>query len=117
MALAIIYLILPALIYLLVVALPSGRPARIGMTLAGLVIGALWLSHYFSVGPLFTGDRNSDAYARAAVWFYTLAWVAAALTQTVGRAIVGPGASLSYFILALVVLILTTIPMLYLLGL
>ena len=116
MAYGIIFAVLPLVIYLVVVVLPAGRPAWIGIIVSGLLIGLIWIGYPFDAGPLWTGDRHADAYTIAAAMLYTVAWGAAAVTQIPGRWLVRRLPQLSYLTVALLVLVAVFVPLLFLLG-
>lgn len=89
MMLGFIYIGLPLIVFFGLVALPKGRPALRGVLITGALIGFIWLSYIFSIGPFFTGNARADAFMVAAAAILTGAWLVAAILQAV-RGAFGP---------------------------
>ncbi|MFA5539794.1 MAG: hypothetical protein WCZ72_06325 [Gemmobacter sp.] len=83
-----LFLVLPLAIYLVIVVMPEGRPARWALLLTGVPLVALWFDDLFDAGRFFTGDPQADAFAWLALGLGAGAWVLGALVQIGGRALV-----------------------------
>lgn len=76
---------LPIAIFGLLMNLPKGRPAQIGMAVAALVTVLVWVVYPLGTGPLRTGAARADTMMFLVALLATAAFFAAALTQTLGH--------------------------------
>ena len=113
MMLGLFFIVPPLLFYGLVVCLPAGRPAWIGIGVAALVLGLIWIGYPFGAGPLWTGVERADAIMLFVAVICTIGWLAASLTQTLGRWIVARLPALSYPAVAILVLVATAVPLIF----
>ena len=113
MILSLMFILPPLLFYGLVVCLPAGRPAWIGIGVAGLLIGLVWIGYPSGSGPLWTGVERADAMMLFVAVLSTIGWAAAALTQVAGRWIAARVPALSYPAVAVLVLIVTAVPLVF----
>jgi hypothetical protein len=80
--LGVIYIVAPALIYLVLAALQKGRPVVIGLGIAALLVAALWVMRLARLPPLFTSDPQADGWGMLAIVLWTGAAMMAALVQS-----------------------------------
>jgi len=81
MELALVFIGLPVAAYLGLASLPRGRPALIGIVVAALAIGGLWVT---------LGIGSTDSYMIALIGFLFSAASLAAIVQVI-RHIIGAG--------------------------
>ena len=113
MILGLMFMGLPIAIFGVVVSLPAGRPAHIGIAVTALVIALVWAGYPSGSGPLWTGVARADAMMFWVASLCTVAFVAAALTQTLGRWAVARLPGLNYPVAALLVLIAIGLPLVF----
>lgn len=107
MELALAFIGLPVASYLALASLPPGRPALIGLAIAGLLFGVLWV---------MLGIGSSDSYMVALIGFLFSAVALAAIVQVI-RHIIGVGRPRwVYPAIVIVALLAAGIPMLTVLG-
>ncbi|MEZ5779006.1 MAG: hypothetical protein R3E44_11660 [Paracoccaceae bacterium] len=116
MMLGFVFIGLPVAVFLVLVLLPAGRAAAVGLVVGALLIGLVWLARMLDLGPLFTGDAHADGYMVAALSILTGAAAVAAIAQGI-RAAMGPARPRwAYPLIVVVLFLISAVPALYVLG-
>lgn len=107
MELALVFIGLPIASYLGLASLPRGRPAMVGIAIAALIIGVLWVT---------LGVGSNDSYMIALIGFLFSAATLAAIVQVI-RHLLRPQRPRWIYPLVVVGALLTAgIPMIKVLG-
>jgi cytochrome bd-type quinol oxidase subunit 1 len=117
MALAIMFIGAPLVIYLFLVAIPAGRGSMIIIGGVGLIIAYIWVGYLLSWDPLWTGNDRADAYTFAAATISTIAFLAGSVTAVFGRKLAAQYASLPYPAVVVLILLITMVPLFLVVGL
>ena len=117
MALAIMFIGAPLVIYLFLVTAPSGMASKIVIGALSLIILYIWMGYALSWEPLWTGNERADAYTFAAAVIWSIAFVAGTLTAIFGRKLARRYPSLTYPAIAVLILLIILIPLFILVGL
>ena len=117
MALAIMYIRAPLVIYLILVAAQSGRASKIVVGALSLIIAYMWFEYSLSWEPFWTGSDWVDAYTYAAALIWSVAFAAAAVRAISGRKLAEKYPSLFHPAITVLILLIPLTPLFILVGL
>ncbi len=117
MALGILFVGVPLITYLFLVIAPVGRASRMMIGVVGLFVLYIWVGYLMSWEPLWTGNDRADAYTLAAAIISSVAFLVGSMTAVFGRKVAARITSLSYPAVAVLILLMTLVPLFLLVGL